>query len=141
MLARIQTAALWGAEAFAVDCEVDVGPGLPGFTLVGSPDATGREARDRVWPALRNAGLATPDRRVTVNLAPADRRKEGAASDLALALGLLVATGQVPPERLERMAALGEIGLNGSVKKVEVDTFTWEKLDAVKEIKKAFGLN
>src|SRR5690349_25093240 len=92
MLARMRTAALWGLEAFPVDCEVDVGPGLPGFAMVGLPDASAREARERVWPALRNAGLSPPDRRVTVNLAPADRRKEGAAADLALALGLPVAT-------------------------------------------------
>ncbi|MFM8558683.1 MAG: magnesium chelatase domain-containing protein, partial [bacterium] len=88
MLARIRTAALWGLDAFPVDCEVDVGPGLPGFVMVGLPDATAREARERVWPALRNAGLSPPDRRVTVNLAPADRRRGGAAADGALARGV-----------------------------------------------------
>ena len=116
MLARVRTAALWGLEAFAVECEVDVGPGLPGFAMVGLPDASGREARERVWPALRNSGFATPDRRVVANLAPADRRKEGAAADLALALGLLVATQQAPPERLERTAALGELALDGRLR-------------------------
>ena len=69
-----------------------------------------------MWPALRNAGLAPPDRRVTVNLAPAGRRKEGAAADLALALGLLVATRQAPPERLEHTAALGELALDGRLR-------------------------
>src|SRR5262249_8573484 len=83
MLRRIRTAALWGLEAFTVDCEIDVGPGLPGFVLVGLPDPSAREARERVWPALRNAGFQPPDRRVTVNLAPAERRKEGASADLA----------------------------------------------------------
>lgn len=116
MLARVPTAALWGLEAFPVDCEIDVGPGLPGFVMVGLPDTSAREARERVWPALRNAGLAPPDRRVTVNLAPADRRKEGAAADLALALGLLVATEQAPPGRLERAAALGELALDGRLR-------------------------
>ncbi|MBK7366631.1 MAG: YifB family Mg chelatase-like AAA ATPase [Candidatus Eisenbacteria bacterium] len=116
MLARVRTAALWGLDAFAVDCEVDVGPGLPGFVMVGLPDTSAREARERVWPALRNAGLSPPDRRVTVNLAPADRRKEGAAADLALALGLLVATGQAPPEKLERTAALAEVALDGRLR-------------------------
>ncbi len=116
MLARIRTAALWGLEAFAVDCEVDVGPGLPGFAMVGLPDASGREARERVWPAIRNAGFAPPDRRVIANLAPADRRKEGAAADLALALALMVATGQAPAERLEHVAALGELALDGRVR-------------------------
>ena len=116
MLARVRTAALWGLEAFPVDCEVDVGPGLPGFAMVGLPDASAREARERVWPALRNAGLSPPDRRVTVNLAPADRRKEGAAADLALALGLLVATGQAPGARLEGAGALGELALDGRLR-------------------------
>jgi len=116
MLARIRTAALWGLDAFPVDCEVDVGPGLPGFVMVGLPDATAREARERVWPALRNAGLSPPDRRVTVNLAPADRRKEGASADLALALGLVAATGQAPGERLAHTAALGELALDGELR-------------------------
>ena len=116
MLARVRTALLWGLEAFAADCEVDMGPGLPGFVMVGLPDSSAREARERVWPALRNTGLAPPDRRVTVNLAPADRRKEGASADLALALGLLVATGQAPPERLDGVAALGELALDGRLR-------------------------
>jgi magnesium chelatase family protein len=130
MLARVRTAALWGLDAFPVECEVDVGPGLPGFVMVGLPDVTAREARERVWPALRNAGLSPPDRRVTVNLAPADRRKEGASADLALAVGLLVASGQAPGERLgyvpppdaieeeslDRGAALGELALDGTLR-------------------------
>lgn len=116
MLARVHTAALWGLDAFAMDCEVDVGPGLPGFVMVGLPDTSAREARERVWPALRNAGLAPPERRVTVNLAPAGRRKEGAAADLALALGLIVATEQAPGERLVRTAALGELALDGRLR-------------------------
>jgi len=118
MLCRIPTATLWGLEAFAVECEVDLGPGLPGFVLVGLPDATGREARERVWPALRNAGFQTPDRRVTVNLAPAERRKEGASADLAVALGLLIATLQAPPARLAGVAAIGELALDGTLRGV-----------------------
>ena len=109
MLSRVRTAALWGLEAFPVECEVDVGPGLPGFTLVGLPDPSVREVRDRVWPALRNAGFRPPDRRVTVNLAPAGRRKEGAGVDLAVAIGLLAATEQVPLENtLSRPQGLPE---------------------------------
>jgi magnesium chelatase family protein len=118
MLSRVRTAALWGLEALPVECEVDVGPGLPGFVLVGLPDATGREARDRLWPALRNAGFQLPDRKVTVNLAPAERRKEGSSTDLAVALGVLVATGQAPRERLEGAAALGELALDGRLRGV-----------------------
>jgi magnesium chelatase family protein len=116
MLARVRTAALWGLDAFPVDCEVDVGPGLPGFVMVGLPDATAREARERVWPALRNAGLAPPDRRVTVNLAPAAPRKEGASADLALAMGLLAATEQAPADRLGDAAAIGEVALDGALR-------------------------
>ena len=116
MLARIRTAALWGLEAFPVECEVDIGQGLPGFILVGHADATAREARDRVWPALRNSSFPLPDRRVTVNLAPAERRKEGASADLAMALGVLVATAQIPADRIANAAALGELALDGAVR-------------------------
>jgi magnesium chelatase family protein len=118
MLSRVRTAALWGLDAFPVDCEVDVGPGLPGFTLVGLPDPSAREVRDRVWPALRNAGFTPPERRVTVNLAPAGRRKEGASIDLAVALGLLAATEQIPLDRLATSAAFGELSLDGSIRAV-----------------------
>ena len=116
MLARVRTAALWGVEAFPVECEVDLGQGLPGFILIGHPDTTVREAKERIWPALRNAGFALPDRRVTVNLAPAERRKEGASADLAIALGVLLATSQAPPERLEGAAVIGELALDGAVR-------------------------
>ena len=118
MLSRIDSAALWGLEAFPVECEIDVGPGLPGFALVGLPDTAAREAKDRVWPAIRNAGFQLPDRRVTVNLAPAERRKEGASADLAIALGVLIATAQAPPERLARVAVLGELSLDGALRPV-----------------------
>ena len=118
MLAHVRSAALWGLEALPVECEVDVGPGLPGFVLVGLADASAREVRERVWPALRNAGFLPPDRKVTVNLAPAERRKEGASCDLAVALGVLAATSQVPPERLARAAAIGELALDGRLRGV-----------------------
>lgn len=118
MLAHVRSAALWGLEAFPVECEVDVGPGLPGFVLVGFADPAAREVRERVWPALRNAGFLPPDRKVTVNLAPAWRRKEGASCDLAVALGVLAATSQVPPERLARAAAIGELALDGRLRGV-----------------------
>ncbi len=116
MLTRVLASALWGLEAFAIECEVDVGPGLPGFVLIGLPDASAREAHDRIWPALRHSGLLVPDRHVTVNLAPADRRKEGVAADLAIALGLLHATNQAPLDRLARGAALGELALDGTLR-------------------------
>ena len=118
MLSRVRTAALWGLEALPIECEIDVGPGLPGFILVGLPDAAAREARERVWPALRNSGFQLPDRRVTANLAPAERRKEGPSADLAVALGVLIATSQAPSERLQGAAALGELALDGAVRGV-----------------------
>ena len=118
MLSRVRTAALWGLEAFPVECEIDVGPGLPGFILVGLPDASALEARERVWPALRNAGFQVPDRRVTVNLAPAERRKEGSSMDLAVALGVLCATSQAPAARLDHAAAVGEVALDGGLRPV-----------------------
>ena len=118
MPSRVRTAALWGVDAFPVDCEIDVGPGLPGFVLVGLPDASARESRERVWPALRNSGFQVPDRHVTVNLAPAGRRKEGAATDLAIGLGILMATNQAPPERLDGTAAIGELALDGALRAV-----------------------
>jgi magnesium chelatase family protein len=118
MLAHVRSAALWGLEAFPVECEVDVGPGLPGFVLVGFADPSAREVRERVLPALRNAGFLPPDRKVTVNLAPAGRRKEGASCDAAVALGVLAATSQVPPERLARVAAIGELALDGRLRGV-----------------------
>lgn len=118
MLSRVHSAALWGVEAFPVVCEIDVGPGLPGFVLVGLPDASAREARERVWPALRNSGFQLPDRRVTANLAPAERRKEGASADLAIALGVLTAMSQAPAERLMRAGAIGELALDGTLRGV-----------------------
>ena len=118
MLARVRSASLQGIEAATVSVEVDVTSGLPSFTTVGLPDSTVRESRDRVRAAIRNAGLDFPIERITVNLAPADLRKEGAAFDLPVALGILAATGLVKPERLERALVLGELSLDGHVRPV-----------------------
>ena len=118
MLARVRAAALQGIEAATVSVEVDVVSGLPSFTTVGLPDSTVRESRDRIRAAIRNAGFEFPADRITVNLAPADLRKEGAAFDLPMALGILCATGLVKPERLERALVLGELSLDGRVRPV-----------------------
>jgi magnesium chelatase family protein len=88
MLARVSAAAVVGVEAIPVTVEVDVSFGLPGLTMVGLPDATVRESRDRVRSAIRNSGFPFPSERVTVSLAPADVRKVGAAFDLPIALGI-----------------------------------------------------
>ena len=118
MLARIHSAGIHGIQARSVSVEVDVATGLPSFSTVGLPDSTVRESRDRIRAAIRNSGFDFPMERITVSLAPADFRKEGAAFDLPMALGLLAATGVVKASQLERCAVLGELALDGSVRAV-----------------------
>jgi magnesium chelatase family protein len=118
MLASIPSATLHGAIGRAVSVEVHVGKGLPGFTIVGLPDAPVREARDRVRAALLSSGLPWPVHRVTVNLAPSGVRKGGAGLDLPIAVGLLVATRQLPPDCADGVAFCGELGLNGALRHV-----------------------
>ena len=118
MLARVRSATLSGVEAATVFVEVDVTSGLPSFTTVGLPDSTVRESRDRVRAAIHNVGLEFPIDRITVNLAPAELRKEGAAFDLPMAVGILCATGLVKPGRLDRALVMGELSLDGSVRPV-----------------------
>ena len=116
MLARILSASLHGIEATLVHVEVDVAAGLPAFTTVGLPDSTVRESRDRVRAAIRNSGFDFPMERITVNLAPADVRKEGASFDLPIALGILGATGLVRPTHLSSFAVVGELALDGHIR-------------------------
>lgn len=116
MLAAVQAATLLGVDGHRVRVEVHVSSGLPGFTVVGLPDTSCREARDRVRAALMSSGLTFPLARVTVNLAPGELRKAGTALDLAVAMGLLVASKQIPPEVLDARAFLGELGLDGSIR-------------------------
>ncbi len=118
MLARCSGSALRGLEAVEVNVEVDIGPGLPGLQLVGLPDAAVQEARERVRAALRNSGLKVPLTRVVVSLAPADLRKAGPGFDLPIALGLLVASGQLAPERLEGIWSAAELGLDGRLRPI-----------------------
>ena len=117
MLATLLSATLNGIAGRVVRVEVDVAPGLPGFTIVGLPDAALSEARERVRGALRNAGYHHPPRRITVNLAPAEVRKAGASLDLAIALGILLGSEQLRPGR-GRIALIGELGLGGEVRHV-----------------------
>ncbi len=118
MLARAIAATPWGIEARPVDVEVDVQNGLPQIQIVGLPDAAVRESRERVRAALKNCGFDLPPRAVTVNLAPADLRKEGNHLDLAIALALLAAHGQLPQEALAGRLVCGELGLDGAVRPV-----------------------
>lgn len=118
MLAKLLSTALLGLEAHLIEVEVDLGGGLPQFSVVGLPDAIVRESRDRVRAALRNTGFTFPVKKVTVNLAPAWLRKEGAGLDLAIALGILAAEDIVPPQALQGRVVAGELSFDGRVKRV-----------------------
>jgi magnesium chelatase family protein len=115
MLACMRTAAVYGIEACTVSVEVDVSFGLPGFTLVGLPDTSVRESRDRVKSAIRNSGFEYPSHRITVNLAPADIRKAGSLFDLPIALGVLAASGTVTRRNVNDVMLLGELSLDGGI--------------------------
>ena len=119
MLAKVCSQAVYGVDAFAVDVEVDVVRAPEAvFNIVGLPDAAVKESKDRVRAALTNSNFFCPNARVTVNLAPADMRKEGPSLDLPIAIGLLAANGRVSPDRLRGVCTWGELGLDGSVKSV-----------------------
>jgi magnesium chelatase family protein len=115
VLASLRTAAVFGVDACPVYVEVDVSFGMPHFTMVGLPDASVRESRDRVRSAIRNSGFDFPPHRVTVNLAPADVRKAGASFDLPIALGILAAAGAVERREIADLVVLGELSLDGSI--------------------------
>lgn len=115
MLASLRTAAVSGIDACPVQVEVDVSFGLPTFAMVGLPDASVRESRDRVRSAIRNSGFEFPPHRITVNLAPADVRKAGAAFDLPIALGILAAQGVLTSPAINDVVVLGELSLDGSI--------------------------
>jgi magnesium chelatase family protein len=118
MLAKVFSCAVVGLDGVIVEVEVDTGRGLPSFVIVGLPDAAVQESRERVQAAVKNAGFYFPAQRVTVNLAPAAIRKEGPAYDLPIAVGALIAAGQLMPETVEGALIVGELSLDGSVRHV-----------------------
>lgn len=118
MFKRIRSYCLFGIKAVPVSVEVDSSQGLPGFTLVGLPDNAVRESRERVVSAIRSIGKVVTGFRTTVNLSPADLRKEGSALDLPLAIGMLVSTGEVEIPQLDRYVFVGELSLDGLMKPV-----------------------
>ncbi len=118
MYSTITSGALQGVHAYLVGVEVDIAAGLPGFSMVGSLSGEVRESKERVQVALKNAGFDIPPTRITVNLSPADCRKEGTAFDLPIAVGMLQAMGYFPQEATEGTLFLGELGLNGEIRKV-----------------------
>src|SRR5919199_5635495 len=118
MLARVVTFAIVGVEGRRVWVEADIRHGLPAFTVVGLADKAVREARERVRAALVNSGFEFPQKRITVNLAPAYLRKIGPAFDLPLAVAVLVASAQLDPEATESTAVIGELSLTGAVRPI-----------------------
>ena len=118
MLAKVQSGAVLGIDAYIVKVELNVSEGFPSFNTVGLPDIAIKEARDRVEAAIKNSAFMFPIKRITANLAPADIRKEGSAFDLPLAIALLAATGQVSMALLGKYAILGELSMDGSVRPI-----------------------
>ena len=115
MLATLESATVVGIDACPVHVEVDVSYGLPHYQLVGLPDTSVRESRDRVRAAIRNSGFDFPAFRITINLAPGDVRKAGPAFDLPIALGMLAATGAITRSDLGGIVLIGELSLDGSI--------------------------
>lgn len=118
MLAQVNSSAVLGIDAYLVQVEVDIAGGLPAFNIVGLPDTAVQESRERVRAAIKNSGLEFPMKRITINLAPADVRKEGPSFDLPIAIGILAATGQVEPDSLADSVVVGELSLDGAVRPV-----------------------
>ena len=119
MIVKVLSSAVVGIDSFPVDVEVDISRGLPQFSTVGLPDTAVKESRDRIKAAMKNSGYPFPENRVTVNLAPADIRKEGTGFDLPIALGILAAEGLVERDRLRDFLVTGELSLDGRVKGVQ----------------------
>ncbi|RJX24076.1 MAG: ATP-binding protein, partial [Dethiobacter sp.] len=118
MLSKLTTCALLGVEGFNVFVETDIASGLPNFNLVGLAAPSVKEARERVRAAIKNSGFNFPAQRITVNLAPADSRKDGSAFDLAIAAGILAATGQIPADSLHDKIFVGELSLDGELREI-----------------------
>ncbi len=119
MLSIIYSAALYGIDAYLLTVEVDAAKGLPAFNLVGLPDTAVRESKERVEAAVKNSGYKFPPSRITVNLAPADIKKEGSALDLPIAIGILSATGTLKPKVIDDYLVTGELSLEGTVRDVK----------------------
>lgn len=119
MLSKVFSSSVFGIESYLVEVEVDLSHGLPSFNIVGLPDTAIKESKDRIKAALKNAGFDLPARKITVNLAPADEKKEGASFDLPIALGLLSASGQIPPDKLKDYIIVGELSLDGKVRPIK----------------------
>ncbi|SJZ63766.1 YifB family Mg chelatase-like AAA ATPase [Selenihalanaerobacter shriftii] len=118
MISKVKSSAVLGIEAYLVDVEIDLAQGLPSFNLVGLPDAAVKESRERVRAAIKNTGFQFPVKRITVNLAPADIKKEGAAYDLPIAIGILAAQGLIDSQDLDDYLVVGELSLTGDLRRI-----------------------
>ncbi|MDA7857907.1 ATP-binding protein, partial [bacterium] len=119
MLSIGLSSAVLGIDAYLVKVEVDISQGLPSFSIVGHPDTAVKESKERVLAAIKNSGLYFSRGRITVNLAPADIKKEGSSFDLPIALGILSASGQISQQNLRNYIILGELSLDGSTRKAK----------------------
>ncbi|KPL01562.1 MAG: hypothetical protein AMJ90_07695, partial [candidate division Zixibacteria bacterium SM23_73_2] len=118
MLAKVLSSAVLGIDAYVVEVETDLFPQLPSFAIVGLPDNAVKESKERVQSAIKNSGFYFPSKKVTINLAPADIRKEGSSFDLPIAVGILAATGQLKRQEYDEYIMLGELSLDGSLRPV-----------------------
>lgn len=118
MLSIVKSMALHGLDGYLVNVEVDVSAGLPSWEIVGLPDTSVREAKERVRTAIRNSNIDFQSKRIIVNLAPADTKKEGSSFDLPIAIGILVATENIKNYNLDKFAFIGELSLDGGINKV-----------------------
>ncbi len=118
MISRVLSSAVLGIDAYVVEVETHLESGLPAWATVGLPEGAVRESKERVSAAIKNSGFKFPQKRITVNLAPADIRKDGSAFDLPMAIGLLAAMGDVEPAMLDRFVLLGELSLDGTLRPV-----------------------
>ena len=118
MLATVLSSAVVGIDAYTVEVEVDISNGLPALNIIGLPDAACRESADRVRAAIKNSELPAPSRKITVNLAPADLKKEGSGFDLAIAIGILVANEVLDVSLIQNKVFCGELSLDGRIRPI-----------------------
>jgi len=119
MLSKVKSFGLMGIDGYVVIVETDISSGIPAFDIVGLGDTAVKESKERVRSAIKNAGLEFPIKRITVNLAPADKKKEGSAFDLPIALGILFATEQIVNREIDNYAFIGELSLDGEIKPIK----------------------
>ena len=119
MISKVLSSAVMGVDGYVVVVEVDISPGLPQFTTVGLPEAAVRESKERVRSAIKNCKYDFPQRRITVNLAPADIKKQGSYFDLPISIGILAASGLIKSDLLKKFLIIGELSLDGKVKPVK----------------------